>query len=198
MRALRVIVVIAVVAGLLLYGGFSVLAAGSDATAGQPETGDKVAGHLAGPLALAYLAGKTGRSPADLHQAIQDDGLEVVLDAAGVSPEQLRTVLRDIRELRPGRPGHLRRHARFEAVWAQALAELSGKPVEEIRQLRQELGDWRQVMDQLGLDPADVRAKARELLRERAGTRPDGESRDGESGQSGPQEGSLRPDAGIS
>ncbi|HEY8393704.1 MAG TPA: hypothetical protein VIK92_02765 [Thermaerobacter sp.] len=198
MRALRTIAVAAVLAGLLFYGGFSALAAGSDTTAGQPEIGSKAAGRAAGPLALAYLAGKTGRSPADLHQAIQDEGLDSVLQAAGVSPEQLRTVLRDIRELYAARPGHARRHAHVQAVMARALAELSGKPVAEIVQMRRELGDWNDVIDRLGLERADVRAKIRDLLRKRADSRWHAEPRTGQNGQPGPQAGTPHPEAGDS
>ena len=198
MRALRVIIAAGVVAGLLLCGGFSVLAAGSDGAAVRPETGDKVTGHVAGPLVLAYLAGKTGKSPAELHQAVQDDGLEAVLKAAGVSAQQLRAVLADIREVRPARPWHGRHDARFHAVVAQALAELSGKPVDEIRRLHQELGDWRQVMERLGLKPADVRAKVRDLLRERAGTGTPAEPENRESEPGVPQAGAAGAAAGTS
>ncbi|PZN09574.1 MAG: hypothetical protein DIU69_08520 [Bacillota bacterium] len=198
MRALRIVVAAGVVAGLLLYGGFSVLAAGSDGVAGRPDTGDKVTGPVAGPLVLAYLAGKTGKSPAELRQAVRDDGLEAVLEAAGVSASELRAVLAGIREVRAAGFGHGRHGARFNAVVAQALAELSGKPLDEIRQLRRKLGDWRQVMDRLGLKPAEVRAKVRELLRERAGTRTPAEPGNHGNEPATPQAGAVGASVGAS
>ena len=140
-------------------------------TAGDPDVQDAWHRGPARAVVLAYLAGKTGQAPGDLAEAIARDGLDGVLQRAGVTPEQLRQVTRQVRaEMRQKAAAHRpRAAARRQEMAIAVLARASGKPEDVIRQLLQEKGDWREVVKALNLTRSQIRDAWQELHRHEKG-----------------------------
>ncbi len=113
--------------------------------------------HVRDIVGAAVLSHLSDSSFEDIFGQIQDQGLAQVLDNLGVDQDQVRRAMAKILH-----PKAKKVRYRGDLYLVRTLAELSGKSVEEIREMKTDDNTWQDIAQQLGLDWEEVAKEIRQ------------------------------------
>ncbi len=110
-------------------------------------------------VSAAVISELTDYSFEEAMEQIREQGLQKTLTNSGVEKDEFR---REVAKIIRPRKAKIKRRIRVHL--AKTLADLSGKSVEEIREMKTADNTWQDVMGQLGVDKEQVREKMRSDL----------------------------------